>query len=76
VGFQEVACRDVWRVEKSPIFGVQLFEPGSCKATSKPYASPIHELEMSAQDVHKEVGFGIERLFQLFPPLIPSAIIK
>jgi hypothetical protein len=46
------------------------------KATSKPYASPIRKLEMSAQDVHKEVGFGIERLFQLSPPPIPLAIGK
>ncbi len=31
----------------------------SCLIFLKPYASPIRELEMSAQDVHKKVGFRI-----------------
>jgi hypothetical protein len=33
------------------------------KATLKPNASPIYELEEGAQDVRKRVGFGIESNF-------------
>jgi hypothetical protein len=49
---------------------------GTTHTTSKPYTSPIRKLEMSAQVVHKEVGFGIERLIQLSPTPIPSMIRK
>jgi hypothetical protein len=46
-----------------------LFTP---KATSKPDAPPIRELEKCAQDVHWGVGFGIENYFNSPLPRLPQ----